>query len=102
MNHLKVIAILLIATAFGGCYSGFTVAQIGDGRIIAYEELRKFDQGSLSTVWYQGSDEEFHYFIHYIKTSTRYRVRKEEVEIQREFPKGTDSVHLMEANGDLE
>ena len=102
MKHLKVFIILTVATALSGCYSGFTIAQMGDGKLIAYEELRKFDSGSLSTVWYQGSDEEFHYFVHFIKTSTRYRVRKEEVEIVKEFPKGSDSIHIMEANGELE
>ncbi len=40
----------------------------------------------MSTLWYLGSDKKYHYFAHYVKVSTRYRVRREELHFPNEFP----------------
>ena len=102
MNTKRILALLAFSALLSGCYSGFTIVQIGGGEVIEYEELRKKDSGSLSTVWYQGSDESYHHFVHFIKTSTKYRVKREEIEINNEFPKGKRSVHLMELSFEKE
>lgn len=104
--NVSIVAIL-ISICLQGCtskyYSGFTVGQFGDGHIVEYEELRSLQSGSLSTVWYRGSDEDFHYFQHYVKTSTKYRVKKEEVEIEEEFPRGTKKpIHLGRLEHEIE
>lgn len=38
----------------------------------------------MSTVWYLGSDESFHYFTHFIKASTNYRIRRSDMSLVEE------------------
>ncbi len=38
----------------------------------------------MSTLWYRGSDKEFHYFAHFVKTTTNYRVPLSSLVIQSE------------------
>jgi hypothetical protein len=40
----------------------------------------------MSTLWYRGSDKKYHYFAHYVKVSTLYKVRREELHVPDEFP----------------
>ncbi len=69
-----------------GCASGFTVIQPGKGKEIELSRLAQLQSGSLSTVWYDGSDAEFHYFTHFVKTMTKYKVRRNELNWPDEFP----------------
>lgn len=40
----------------------------------------------MSTLWYRGSDGEYHYFAHLYMRSTRYRVRRADLDWNSEFP----------------
>ena len=42
--------------------------------------------GSLSTLWYHGSDEKYHYFRHLVKTTTRYKIPRSQLNWEEEFP----------------
>ena len=60
-----------------------------NGRIVTPEYLAQFEGcGSLSTLWYQGSDKDFHYFRHLNKTSTPYRIRRTDMPSSNEFELG--------------
>ena len=49
------------------------------GKVVSVERLARFEGGgSLSTLWYYGSDQDYHYFSHLWKSSTRYRIRHDE------------------------
>lgn len=49
------------------------------GRVVSVERLARFEGGgSLSTLWYYGSDKDYHYFTHLWKSSTPYRIRHDE------------------------
>ena len=48
------------------------------GRVVTAESLSRFEGGgSMSTLWYYGSDGEFHYFRHLWKLSTPYRIEQD-------------------------
>ncbi len=52
-----------------------------NGRVVTAEGLSRFEGGgSLSTLWYYGSDGEYHHFRHLWKSSTPYRVKDTEFE----------------------
>ena len=52
----------------------------------------------MSTLWYRGSDQTYHYFAHYVKVSTFYRIRRQELHIPDEFPyKSKDPVFVGDA-----
>ncbi|WP_440224236.1 hypothetical protein ACQQ2N_03215 [Dokdonella sp. MW10] len=72
---------LIIAT---GC-SGFMTSVRG-GSIVSPQHLAQYRGiGSISTLWYLGSDTGYHYFAHYVKVSTGYRVRRQDLAIPDEF-----------------
>jgi hypothetical protein len=68
-----------------GC-SGFTPS-ITNGRVVSPSYLAQYcGGGSMSTLWYRGSDQKYHYFAHYVKVSTLYRVPRSELQLPDEFP----------------
>jgi hypothetical protein len=87
------IAVLFIS----GC-SGF-MPSVSKGRVVSPHYLAQFrGGGSISTLWYRGSDREYHYFAHYVKVSTLYRVHRSELHIPDEFPyKSKDPVFVGDA-----
>ena len=54
--------------------------------------------GSLSTLWYQGSDSNYHYFVHLVKTSTRYRIPRNELHWEDELPAKSRSKAVLVTN----
>jgi hypothetical protein len=83
---MKAILLLITLIALSGCASGFSVIQPGEGKEIEPSRLAQLQSGSLSTVWYEGSDDEFHYFTHFVKTKTKYKVSRNELNWPDEFP----------------
>ena len=78
---------LVIIWMLTGCFAG-------NGRIVTVEYLSGYEGGdSLSTLWYKGTDEEFHYFTHFCKMSTPYRIRKSDLIWDNEFPRGSDNLN---------
>jgi hypothetical protein len=94
MKHLTRWLSILIAISICGC-SGFRPS-VSKGRIVSAHEVAQFrGGGSMSTLWYRGSDERYHYFAHYVKVSTFYRVRRSELQMPSEFPyKSRDPVFI--------
>ena len=45
----------------------------------------------MSTLWYRGSDGEYHYFAHLYMRSTRYRIRRADLDWKSEFPLGSQN-----------
>jgi hypothetical protein len=75
---IRNIAILILMLMAASCTSQ-------NGRVVTTERLSRFEGGgSLSTLWYYGSDGEYHYFRHLWKSSTPYRVKQGEFEWQPE------------------
>ena len=63
------------------------------GRVVSPEYLAGYEGGgSLSTLWYQGSDEHYHHFRHLNKQSTPYRIRRSDMPWPGEFPLGSESL----------
>ena len=57
------------------------------GEVVTPEYLSRYEGGgSLSTLWYAGSDNEYHHFKHFVKTSTKYRISKNDLNWEAEFP----------------
>ena len=42
--------------------------------------------GSLATIWYEGSDEKYHYLKHLFKMTKFYKIKKTTVSLGFEFP----------------
>ena len=58
----------------------------GGGKVVSVAYLAQYEGGgSLSTLWYRGSDDKYHYFVHYVKASTKYRILKSELDWENEF-----------------
>ncbi len=87
--------LVLVCLFLSGC-SGFLPSTSFRGRVVTPSYLAQFrGGGSLSTLWYLGSDKKYHYFAHYVKVSTSYRVRREELRIPDEFRyKSKESVYV--------
>jgi hypothetical protein len=63
----------------GGCSGGLPALAPG-GYVVQSSYLGQFTSGgSLSTLWYRGSDSRYHYFSHLVKVDTKYRVRRSEL-----------------------
>jgi hypothetical protein len=76
---IRQFAILAVVIMAASCASP-------NGRLVTAERLSRFEGGgSLSTLWYYGSDGEYHYFRHLWKSSTPYRVKQDEFEWRPEF-----------------
>jgi lipocalin len=75
----------LLPVAFGlACCSGTR------GRIVTPDDLARYEGGgSLLTLWYEGSDADFHYFNRLHKMTTHYRIRREDLVWKNAFPLGS-------------
>lgn len=69
-----------------GCgYSGGFPSLSPKGYIVKPSHLSQYTSGgSLSTLWYRGSDSNYHYFSHLVKVSTNYRVKRENLTLSNE------------------
>jgi hypothetical protein len=86
-NVSRFIGILVLV----GCSGGLPALAPG-GYVVQPSYLGQFTSGgSLSTLWYRGSDSRYHYFSHLVKVTTNYRVRRSELKIEAddEFPFGS-------------
>lgn len=85
---------ILGAGVLVGCSGVFP--SLGAGPVVAPAELDQFTGGgSMSTLWYLGSDARYHHFSHLFKTTTRYRVKREDLDWQPEFPLDTEKSVLV-------
>lgn len=79
----------LFTTAFSpflmvGC-SGVIPTLVPRGYIVKPSHLSQFTSGgSLSTLWYLGSDSRYHYFSHLCKVTTNYRVKRSDLVLNKE------------------
>lgn len=81
----------VIVAGFGAALLGGCSSQ--KGRVVGPEYLARYEGGgSMSTLWYQGSDGRYHHFRHLHKTSTPYRVRRSDMPWPREFPMGSQEL----------
>lgn len=86
-------------------FSGFTIALTAmmmclpacstpRGRIVTPNYLARYEGGgSLSTLWYQGSDNRFHHFRHLHKMSRPYRIRRGDMPWPNEFSVGSQELN---------
>ena len=85
MKKMVYIAPLVLVLA-SGCSGLLPNPFEGGGKIVSVEYLSKYEGGgSLSTLWYRGSDNKYHYFTHYVKASTKYKVYGEDLKWDNEF-----------------
>ena len=82
-------AILLVAAAASVGCSGIMWPP-GYVETIKPSDLQKYSHGgSMSTLWYLGSDQNYHYFQHKYKVVSDYRIRRECFNWKQEFPRGS-------------
>jgi hypothetical protein len=82
---------LIAVASFGGCSGGLPALAPG-GYVVQPTYLGQFTSGgSMSTLWHRGSDSRYHYFSHFVKVSTNYRVKRFELMLEpdKEFPFGS-------------
>lgn len=87
----------IAATSLGGCSGGLPAFTPG-GYVVQPTYLAQFTSGgSLSTLWYRGSDARYHYFSHFVKVSTGYRVKRSDLTLSAddEFQIGTQKSVLV-------
>lgn len=78
--------VIFLAASFSGC-SGLIPSPFFGADAVSPGYIAQFRSGgSLRTLWYQGSDAKWHYFDHYAKVSTNYRVARKELNFPTEFP----------------
>ncbi|MGI9266920.1 MAG: hypothetical protein ACR2QY_05325 [Akkermansiaceae bacterium] len=75
---------IITSLSFVGC-SGGIPALVPRGYIVKPSHLSQFTSGgSLSTLWYRGSDSRYHYFSHLWKVTTNYRVKISDLILNKE------------------
>src|SRR4051794_21702777 len=90
MTRRRILFVMLSSLAATGCadVSGF-VPSLGSGPLVSPAYLASYRAGgSMSTLWYLGSDKRYHYFSHYVKTESRYRVPRDQLLVPGEFSYG--------------
>ena len=86
INRVDWVCALAVAGLFATSCSGI-LSLPGRGMIASPRHLAQYSRGgSMSTVWYHGSDSQFHHFSHLYKVSTRYRIRRSDLHWPDEFP----------------
>ena len=71
---------LLLIICMASSFSGLLPAIFRCGYTVSPDKVERLTgNGSMSTVWYLGSDRKHHYFSHLVKVTTDYRVRREEM-----------------------
>ena len=78
---------ILIAIVLAGCT---TYKELSPTELSKYETY-----GSLYTLWYCGSDDEFHYFSHLCKTTKEFKVAKSELELPYTVPFGSLEKYIL-------
>ena len=79
-----------------GC-SGLLPSLPGAGPVVTPAYLARYaGGGSLSTLWYEGSDTKYHYFNHYVKVRTRYRIKRSDFIWKTEFPRSSREPALVQ------
>jgi hypothetical protein len=79
-RFIPVLTVLLLCDCSG------IVPNFTKGRLVSTHYLAQFrGGGSLSTLWYLGSDEKYHHFAHFVKINTYYKVRRQELRVPQEF-----------------
>ena len=92
---------LIIALIFGvSACSGFLPSSLSKGgKIVSPDYLAQYEGGgSLSSLWYRGSDDKYHYFVHYVKISTRYRILRDKLVWMDEFQIGNNQKPILVNN----
>ncbi len=89
--RIQVLFLGAVFSIVSGC-SGFLPSSLSrGGQVVSPDYLAQFEGGgSLSTVWYLGSDDEYHYFVHYVKIATKYRINKKNLPWSNEHPLGQE------------
>ena len=92
----KLSQLFLIVGLLGACSGLVPDMPFSSGRVVAPEYLATYEGwGSISTLWYRGSDDKYHYFFHFVKTTTRYRVARDDLIWKSEFPLGSKDPVLV-------
>jgi len=81
----------MVAIILAGC-SGILPSLSPRGYVVEPEYLGGYTRGgSMSTLWYHGSDARYHYFSHLFKVTTNYRVERKKLHLdeKNEFAYGS-------------
>ena len=81
---LSLFTTIILPSSFVGC-SGGIPALVPRGYIVEASHLSQFTSGgSLSTLWYLGTDSRYHYFSHLWKVTTHYRFKRSNLVLNKE------------------
>lgn len=84
---MKNVTLFFLLAFLSACTGLFPTPYPSEGKIVTPEYLSKYEGGgSISTIWYRGSDDKYHYFVHLVKIKTKYRIRKEDLTWEIDFP----------------
>ena len=79
--------VFILIVFLSGCSGLVPDIPLTRGKVVSPEYLAKYEGGgSLSTVWYLGSDNKYHYFVHLVKAKTKYRIKKESLNWGLDYP----------------
>lgn len=88
MKALHRVLLAVAGAALSGCSGIVTIPGYAATVLPAF--LQQYSHGgSMSTLWYEGSDARYHYFRHSFKVSSAYRIRRSDLHWLNEFPKGS-------------
>ena len=60
------------------------------------QEIKKYQtSGSLYTLWYKGSDSNYHYFSHLSKTTRNFKVLQSELKVSKMIGYGSSENYLL-------
>ena len=77
---------LAAGLCLAGC-SGLIPSLPGVRPVVTPAYLAQYSGGgSMSTLWYEGSDARYHYFNHFAKVRTGYRIKRADLVWKAEFP----------------
>ena len=100
-TNVKIGVVALVLAAYfvaPGC-SGFLPSLTDGGKTVSPEYLARYEgYGSLSTLWYRGSDDNYHYFAHFVKAKTHYKIRRERLVWENEYPLGSRQTYDLVTN----
>jgi len=88
VKALRGVLLAAAGAVLSGCSGIVTVP--GYAATVRPAFLQQYSRGgSMSTLWYEGSDAHYHYFRHLFKVSSAYRIRRSDLQWPEEFPKGS-------------
>lgn len=86
VSKLLAAAVLAAGLCLTSC-SGLIPNLPGVRPVVTPAHLAQYSGGgSLSTLWYDGSDAQYHYFHHLAKVRTGYRIKRTDLTWKEEFP----------------